>query len=565
MNTMDKTSLSRRDLVGRMSMAAVAASLGSSIVSKTGSAAQLSEARGGKAQEPVAAHENAGVRTYNVRHHGAKGDGKTLDTAGFQAAIDACTNDKGGTVLVPAGEFLIGSIELKSNVTFHLAAAARLLGSTNSSHYKEGIEKDPYVNIALIYANDAENVSIEGKGIVDGQGAAFLGKADKDRPVLLVSYGCKNLSIRDISLTNSAFWCTHINRCSHVYIDGVRIHSRVNGNNDGFHFDNCDHVNVSNCNVACGDDACALFGANRNVTITNCTFSTRWSVFRFGEGVSENITISNCVIYDTFGCPIKMQVASGTRLENILFSDLVMSNVTGPIYIGLGSHPPNVQAWWNWEPTPANEPLPGGIVRNIIFKGIRATIAPAPDLKEYPWESPFPGERRTCINLTALDGQLIQDISFSDIHITFPGGGTSEEAAGRQVPQTSGNEYFQFGVLPAYGMYARNVRGLTLDDVRFDLATPDLRPALVFDHVADAALNGFSAEGNPNNESLLRFTATREALLTACRALKPCAAFLQVEGTANEGITIAASDLSKAASPLTFSRGAAKKAVNLRS
>jgi hypothetical protein len=557
-------------------MAGVAASIGSSLVSKTGAAPQLSEAPGGKAQEPVAAHENAGVRTYNVRHYGAKGDGKTLDTAAFQAAIDVCTNNKGGTVLVPVGEFLIGSVELKSNVTFHLAPSARLLGSSDMSNYKEGIAKDPDINIALIYANDAENVSIEGRGTIDGQGAAFFGKTDaefllqhhvghdKERPVLLLAYGCKNLSIRDVSLTNSAFFCTLIDRCSYVCIDGVRIHSRVNISNDGFHFQSCDHVNVSNSNVACGDDACALFGTNRNFTITNCTFSTRWSVFRFGEGVSENITISNCVIYDTFGCPIKMQVGSGTRLENILFSDLVMSNVTGPIYIGLGSHPLN-ELWWYWEATPANTPLPGGIVRNIIFTGIRATIAPAPDLKQYPWEAPVPSEHRTCIYLTALDGQLIQDISFRDIHVTFPGGGTAQEAALRQVPQMSGNEYFQSGVLPAYGMYARNVRGLTLDDVRFDLATPDLRPALVFDHVEDVGLNGFSAQGNSKAESLLRFTDTREALLTACRVLTPCAVFLDVEGHANAGITVAACDLSKATTPLVFSRGAGRETVKLGS
>ena len=552
---MKKPSLSRRDLMGRMSRAAVGVPLGSGLVSNNGWAAQ----------QPAAADEDGGARTYNVRHYGAKGDGRTLDTRAFQAAIETCTNDRGGTVLVPAGEFLIGSIELKSNVTFHLAPTAHLLGSTNIDHYRKGVERGAYGSAGIIYANDAENISLEGKGIIDGHGAAFRGRPDSERPFLLLFNGCRNLSIRDIFLTNSAFWCTHLNGCDYVYIDGVRIHSRVNPNNDGLHFDDCRHVQVSNCNVACGDDACALFGSNRDVTITNCTFSTRWSVFRFGEGVSENITISNCVIYDTFGCPIKMQVGKTTRLENILFSNLVMSQVTGPVYIGLGSPPPIVEEWWNWTPSQATKPLPGGIVRNITFEGIRATIAPAPNLQEYPWEHAAPGEQRTCINLSAVDGQFIEGVTFSDVHITFSGGGTREEAANRQVPQTSGNEYFQFGALPAYGMYARNVRGLRLNNARFDLATPDNRPALVFDHVEDVALNGFSAQGNSEAESLLRFTDTREALLTACRVLTPCAAFLQVEGTANDDITIAACDLSKATTPLVFSRGAGRETVRLGS
>jgi Glycosyl hydrolases family 28 len=552
---MKKLSLSRRDLMGRVSRAVFGVPLGPGMMNTNGSTAQ----------QPARVNEGRGVRTLNVCHYGAKGDGRTLDTAAFQAAIDACANDGGGTVLVPLGEFLIGSIELKSNVTFHLAHKAHLLGSANLAHYKRGVERGPYGSTGIIYANDAENISLEGGGTIDGQGSAFRGRAYSDRPFLVLFNGCKNLKIRDCFLTNSAFWCTHFNGCDYVYIDSVRIQSRVNPNNDGLHFDDCRHLQVSNCQIACGDDACALFGSNRHVTITNCTFSTRWSVFRFGEGVSEDITISNCVIYDTFGCPIKMQVGKGTRLENILFSNLVMNHVTGPVYIGLGSPPKNVQEWWNWAPNSRTKALPGGIVRNILFEGIRATIASEPDLKEYSWESPFPGETRTCINLTATDGQFIEDIAFSNIHITFPGGGTSEEAANRQVIQTSGNEYFQFGVLPAFALYARNVRGLRLDNARFDLSTPDRRPALVFDHVEDAAVNGFSARGNAEAESLLRFTDTRQTLLTACQVLSPCSAFLGVEGPASAGITIAACDLSKATPPLVFSRGAGREAVRVSS
>jgi len=552
---MTNRSLSRRDLMRRVSGAAVGVPLGPGLLSKSG----------GVTQQSAGEKEDQGARTFNVRHYGAKGDGNTLDTAAFQAAIDACTYNRGGRVLVPAGEFLIGSVQLKSNVTLHLAATARLLGSTNLDYYTKGLEKGAYGGSAIIYASDAENISLEGKGTIDGQGAAFRGRADSDRPFLILFNGCRNLSVRDCFLANSAFWCTHFNGCDSVYIDGIRINSRVNANNDGLHFDDCRHLQVSNCQIACGDDASALFGSNNDVTITNCTFSTRWSVFRFGEGVSENITISNCIIYDTFGCPIKMQVGRTSRLENIQFSNLVMNNVTGPVYIGLGSPPKNVAEWWNWTPKAGAEPLPGGIVRNITFDGIRATIAPAPDLKEYPWESPFPGEMRTCINLTAVDGQFIEGISFSNIHITFPGGGTSEEAANQQVIQTSGNEYFQFGVLPAYALYARNVRGLRLDNARFDLAAPDRRSVLVFDRIEDVAVNAFSAQGSPTTESLLRFTDTRDALLTACRMLAPCKAFLEVQGRASAGIAIAGCDLSKAARPLVLSRGAGREAVRLGS
>src|SRR5437764_15251203 len=99
----------------------------------TAGAAFAAQASAGNAA-PVTA-DAAGARVYNVRDHGAKGDGKTLDTAAVQAAIDACNRDGGGTVLVPAGVFHIGTIEMKSNVTLRIAAAGTLLGSADGKQY----------------------------------------------------------------------------------------------------------------------------------------------------------------------------------------------------------------------------------------------------------------------------------------------------------------------------------------------------------------------------------------------------------------------------------------------
>src|SRR5581483_11964588 len=115
------------------------------------------------------------------------------------------------------------------------------------------------------------------------------------------------------------------------------IYNRVNHNADGFHFISAQHVHISNCTILCQDDACALFGSCKFVTVTNCYFSTRWSVFRFGGGEAENITVSNCLFQHVYGCPIKMQCGTGSRFENMSFSNLVMVDVTGPISIGVGS------------------------------------------------------------------------------------------------------------------------------------------------------------------------------------------------------------------------------------
>ena len=149
------------------------------------------------------------------------------------------------------------------------------------------------------------------------------------------------------------------------------------------------------------------------------------------------------------------------------------------------------------------------------------------------------------------------------MHVKFPGGGTPEEAAVRDVPKIVG-EYYQAGVFPSYALYARNVRGLTLNNIRFEVESAEARPAVVFDHVNDAAVNGFSVQGTKEAESALRFVETRDVLLTASRVLAPTPVFLQVEGADSQGITIDGGDISKAANPLAFKAGAQKNSVKLR-
>jgi hypothetical protein len=340
-----------------------------------------------------------------------------------------------------------------------------------------------------------------------------------------------------------------------VRLEGVRIHNRVNKNNDGFHLNSNQYVNIINCNVACQDDACALFGSNKFVTVTNCSFSTRWSVFRFGGGEAENITVSNCVIYETYGCPIKMRCGARSRFENIIFSNLVMKDVTGPISIGLSSTRRNGDTG----------EVQKGVVRNIAFRGIRATVVGVgKQHADLPFPSSYrPGENRTCIVLNGVGDEYLEGITLSDVHVTFEGGGTAEEAAVRDVPAKAG-EYFELGVLPAYGVYARNVRGLTMENVRVEVGKPDLRPAVVLDHVRDAAVMGMSAMGNEAAESVVRCMGAKDVLLSACRVLTAAKAFVQVEAEGNEGITIDGGDLSKAGKVVAYARGAAEKGVRVR-
>jgi len=559
----ENDSLSRRQWFGKATVPVLAA--GAAMMGVEASASPDDKRKEDKLE---------GARIYNIRDLGAIGDGKTLNTAAIQSAIDKCFNEKGGTVLIPAGDFLAGTLELKSNVTLHIAASGKLLGSPKREDYAAGKGVPPgNGNIVFLFGVNAQNISIEGKGTVDGNGLAFYnGKGDNtgpgqngvggnfDRPHLAIFYQCNNLRLDDAFFTASAYHCFRILDCKQVNIDGVRIYNRVNRNNDGFHFNNSEYVHIVNCDVQCQDDACALFGSNKFVTITNCSFSTRWSVFRFGGGESQNIAVTNCLIYDTYGCPIKIS-AGRASIENFTFSNIIMRNVTGPIGIGF-SGPSNNNSGINTQET--TKPF----IRNIVFNAIRATVVAKPiDHPDIHFGVTVrEGEKNSCITLNAMGDYYLEDIRFTDVHVKYAGGGTAAQAA-KVVPNIAA-EYFGVwdpapGGPPAYGMYARNVKGLSLHNVRFEYDEPDARPAIIFDNVQDACVNGLSAKGSEGTE-LLRLINSKDVLLTGTKILTQAATFLRVEGGASSDIVVDGGALSKANQIVIFQNDAMKESVKLR-
>lgn len=527
---------------------------------------------------PVATNEATRSGIYNLRDFGAKGDGVTLDTRALQAAIDTCFRNGGGTVLVPPGTFLIGTTELKSHTRLYIAAGATLLGSTVPDHYHaaesvplNGDVTLPDGHFGLLFGANAENITIEGSGIISGQGEHFFDPTGgrTDRPCHVLLYRCRQVRVRDVVFRACAFHSLRMIQSRYIYIDGIRIDSLVNTNNDGFHFISCEHVAISNCIVACGDDACALFGSCQFVTVSNCTFSTRWSVFRFGGfpyggGFVRNVTVSNCLIYDTYGCPIKIE-GSGMRVENLHFSNIILENVTGPIGVNFGETPSGQTATHSspFESRP--------YVRNLTFQNIRATVAEAPDARYEKITTympvALPGEQYSCIVFNGSGNHVIEDVTLDNVHVTFAGGGSAELAAKRKVGSTVGEYMAPWSDSPpgppAYGVYARGVRGLTLNNVRLKVAKRDARPAMILDTVQDVAITGLSVEGDIACEAL-RFCTVTDALLSSTRILTPARSFIQLEGTGNQRIKVESGDWANAQYPLTVRDGAKDDVVQFR-
>ena len=209
-------------------------------------------------------------------------------------------------------------------------------------------------------------------------------------------------------------------------------------------------------------------------------------------------------------------------------------------------------------------------MRNISFSNIQATVVPEPvqhaDMPFAP--KPFNGEQNSCLTLNCVGDAWLENISLSDIHITYAGGGTAEQAAKRDIPQMQA-EYFgvwntkPFGP-PAYGFFARIVRGLTVQNMRLEFQAPDVRPAVVWQNVQDASLVNLSARADAAAESVLRVIDSRDVLISAARVLTPTAVFLRLEGAGCEGITLDGGDLRKAARPLEAAAGASEGAVKIK-
>lgn len=528
-----------------------------------------------------AAPPSLGARIYDITAFGAKGDRTTLNTSAVQAAIDACHADGGGTVRVPAGVFRIGTVELRSNITLHLTSSAVLLGSATGADY-HAVDAIPLTgdstlndgNWALLFAVGQKNIVIEGPGTINGQGGQFHSPVrgtpppsklgGNNRPYHVLLHQCEDIRIRNLSLVDCAYHSIRIIQSRRIFIDSVYIHNRVNGNNDGFHFISAEHVTVSNCTVLSQDDGCAMFGSCKFINITNSTFSTRWSVFRFGGGESENITVSNCVLYKVYGCPIKFQGNDGSRFENISFSNIVLQEVTGPIHLGVGPRPqqtvnPGLQP-------EVRAPRPPAVARNISFSNISGTVTdrggqlPESSLAQ---DTLRPGEGHSAITFNCIGNATMENISLSNIHLTFAGGGTAEEGARRDLPQIAG-EYFMLGSIPAYGLYARNVRGLTASNLRFQTATADLRPAVILDHVVDAVLDLVSVQADKQAESAMRFIECSDVLVTSPRLLTTTGSFLQLEGNSNAHITLDGGDISRATLPVLYKGGATAAMIKHR-
>ena len=460
---------------------------------------------------------------YNVREYGAVGDGTNLDSAGINRAIAAAAAAGGGTVRVPAGVYLSGSIHLQNNIHLLIDAGATVLGAPQSLNAYD--ETEPFTlggyqdgghcffHNSLLWGENLTNVSVTGQGMINGGGMVrddtvlddMVGFNHFDPPVTNaappVRLGnkaialklCRNVLLRDVTIFHGGHFAVLVTGCDDLTVDNVTMDT----DRDGIDIDCCRNTVVSNCRINSPNDdglcpkSTFALGERRlteNLTIVNCQVSGfeegtlldgtmkpsrgRVGRIKFGTEASggfRNCTVANCTFRHCRG--LALEEVDGGLLENITIQNLALMDVTDyAIYLTTGKR----------DRTPGNT-TPSRL-RNILISNVTADLV----------------GKMNGIQIMGLPEQPIENVRLENIHLTSDGGGTAKDAA--RVPKELGTGYPEpgkLGTLPAYGIFARHVKNLELANISCGFRTNELRSAASFADIQGLEIDNFKPQTAP--------------------------------------------------------------------
>ena len=468
---------------------------------------------------------------YNITDFGAVPDIKTINTLAIQRTIDKCYESGGGTVLVPPGVFITGTIHLKTNINLYLERGATLKGSPDLEDY-ENYKRAGYdtVQYGILFTYLADNVSITGQGEIDGNEEVFFdwkvakkiewggtqGTRQKDnyrkvkedigdgpvipllRPRQMVIFSqCKNVLVENILLTKSPFWTLHFADCDGVIVKGVKIwNSLETPNSDGLDITSCSNVVVSDCDIRAGDDAIAITGfgyhyelpgyhnlrhTSGNINITNCNLQSRSSGLRIGyedQNSVRNINISNINITNS-NRGIGIFVRDSGSIENINISQI---NIETRLHTG---------DWWgNGEPIhiSAVRGKPGitlGQIRNVTIRNINC-------------------KSENGILIYGTDENIIENVRLENIDLVLTNSDLNEVAGGNIDLRgcLDFNKSLISHDIP--GLYAQYVNGLSVIDFSLEwqnISDPFFTNGIEVASYSDLEIINFKGTGSPGNKA----------------------------------------------------------------
>ena len=453
---------------------------------------------------------------FNVKNYGAKGDGKTMDSPAINKAIEAAAEAGGGTVYLPAGTYLSGSIRLKSNVTLYLEQGCTIEAVFDTTAY-DAPEPNPsgyqdfghsHWHNGLIWGENLKDIAIEGHGVIYGKGLTrnhrddHLPKGLGDKAIALKN--CHNVVLRDFSILHGGHFGILATGVDNLTIDNLLIDT----NRDGMDIDCCRNVRISGCSVnspwddgICLKSSYALGYARStdNVTISDCmvtggykegtlldgTFKPigpdvkkptgRIKLGTESNGGFKNITITNCIFDRCRG--LALETVDGGPLEDVSISNITMRDiVNAPIFLRLGSR------------MRGPEGVPVGPLRRINISNIVV----------------YNADPETGSIISGIPGHDIEDVTISNVRIVYQGGGAGQDAKINPPEKENGYpEPSMFGQLPSYGFYVRHVKGITFDNVQLSYADKEERPPFALNDVKNAYFRFIQAASEKSSSLFL--------------------------------------------------------------
>lgn len=431
---------------------------------------------------------------FNVYDFGAKGDGITNDQNAIQKAIDACKNT-GGTVLFPKGDFLTGQLVLGSNMTLNLDSAATILGiqSDAETAYPHHQIETKFPNRMLedcqrrlIYGNHVQNVTITGKGKIDGQGdykpwmnVKEIG-TEKDRPSILAFVGSRNITVSNITMIDPACWTQVYIESDSITIRNIKVHTgNLTPNRDGIDIVDCHNVLIEDCDIKSEDDGiCFKSGSEygcKNVIVRNCVIDklnvNAGNCFKLGTdglGSFVNFEVSGLTLKNAHqNSALVIESMDGAVIDNINISNCEISNSGQAIFVLLADR----------KRTVAGRKPRIGTISNVTFKNISG--------KGFTQQYPS--------IITGIKGHNIQNISFENVNLELKGG---IKSTNQTVMEYDGKypEGSKFGDTNAFGFFIRHTDNVSFLNCNITSEKPDSRKWLVQEDVKNISIKAFATK-----------------------------------------------------------------------
>jgi polygalacturonase len=500
---------------------------------------------------------------FNVKDYGATGQKQDNARTAIQNTIEAAAKAGGGTVYVPAGDYTTGTLHLRNHIRLFLDAGATLWATKDAKEYDAP---------SLIYAKDVDNITVDGRGTIDGQAEYVWRLTDhddayiRDNQLLAKAMGvplmrsfpagdaehgffprmihlvrCKDVRIAGISILHSPSWNINPYACERMVIDGIYIYSSPKEAvwADGIDPDGCKDLRIMNSTIVTGDDALVFYSSNgwgpalpcENITVTNCRFTSASSALKFCDGIQNcvrNVTIDNCVI-TAANRGIAFMNFSGGYVENVIISNIVINTQRfdwfwwgngDPIYFSIRRNPEEED---NRPGTP-----PAGAIRNVILRNIIAHGQGSCEIRGHR-ESPLLNVSLENVHfylstdpkaaydrsVNAFDFQYARNLKLKDVEVFWE----KPESAKWQS-----------------ALHIQDVDGLRIDGFSGGPAKPDA-PAIILNHVDDASITNSKAEAGTG-------------------------VFLKVEGSDCKGIYLVGNELHDAATPVEAAAGIVRAESN---